>query len=125
MVEGQNLARSDHLKEAIAKFQKAKELDPGIQLEPDVEAKKLAIQSLKFEAQNQARADLNAAIASLKRANVLDPRLEPNPEADARKFASEGIIVEARNLASLGNTQDAIAAFRQATAQSVRRLSRS
>jgi len=52
----------------------------------------------------------------LKRANTLDPRLEPNPEADARKFAAEGLIVEARNLASLGNTQGAIAAFRRATA---------
>jgi WD40 repeat protein len=117
VIDGQNLARSTNIKGAIASFRKAKELDGTVQLNPDLEATKLAEKSLLSQAENLARSGaLDAAVASFKQAKELDSKLKLDPETEAKKYASRGLQVKARNLASVGDTTGAVAAFRDAIA---------
>ena len=115
IVKGRNLASSNNVEGAIVLFRQAKELDDGLQFNPDLEAERLATESLISEGQNTARkGDVTGAVEWFKKAQTLDPSRKLNPVADANKFASEGALVRARNLVSLGDTKGALAEFREA-----------
>ena len=120
IIDGQNFARSNSpnaVERAIASFRKAKELDPTLQLDPELEAKTLAKSSLLSQGENQARSgDLPGAISSFAQANALDPKLRLNPETKAKKLAADGLVVRARNLASVGDVRGAVTAFHSAMA---------
>ncbi|MBL1202440.1 MAG: hypothetical protein FWK04_26070 [Nostoc sp. GBBB01] len=109
---------------AIAKFQQAKKFDSTLQLEPEVEAHRLAAQTLveqgKRLAENQV--DVRGAIAKFQQAKELDPNLELEPEVEAHRLAALTLVKQARELVSPSyyysdediDIAEAIAKFRQA-----------
>ncbi len=73
---------------AIAKFRQALELDPSLELDPEAEAKQLAVTSLVSQARDLASiyADVEGAIAKFRQALELDPNLELDPEVEAERL---------------------------------------
>src|SRR5262249_44942820 len=93
VVEGNNLARADDVEGAVASFRRALELDPSLRLDPQAEARRLAVEGLVGKGQSLAQAgDVDGAVASFQRALELDPTLHLAPEAEARRFAAEALV---------------------------------
>jgi len=116
--QGQNLAKSGDIEDAVAKFQEALELDPSLEIEPEVEARQLAAdqaQVLVWQGQNLAKSgDIEGAMATFQEALELDPSLELEPEREARKLAGKELYVKGHYLAKQGEIEEAVAAYSEA-----------
>jgi WD40 repeat protein len=109
IVEGRNQARDIQWKAAAATFKRAKELNPGLNLDPEGEAKRLTIASLVAKGYDLVRNDdIDGAVATVRMARELDPSFKGNYPA-ARHWAQKG-----EPLARSGNADGAIAIFRRA-----------
>ena len=108
-------ARSGDLDGAIALFERARELDPALQLDPRREAVKSSVEELVANARYLAAAgDIEAATATFERARTLDRDLAIKPEAEARKLAAPAVAAEAARLAGQGRIAEALAGLERA-----------
>lgn len=115
--EGRNAAefRGDY-QEAVANLQKAKEIDPTLDLDPDTEARKLAAATLLRQGQSigESEGDVQGAFAKFREAQELEPTINLDLEAEIRRLAPY-IAEKGRKLGRLeGDVQGAIAKFREA-----------
>jgi tetratricopeptide (TPR) repeat protein len=112
VVAGNNLARAGDVDSAVASFRSALELDPTLRLDPEAEARWLAVESLVGKGQSLAKAgDMDSAVASLRRALELDPTLRLDPEAEARQLAAEALVGRGTQLVRHSRVKEAIAAY--------------
>jgi WD40 repeat protein/energy-coupling factor transporter ATP-binding protein EcfA2 len=74
---------------AVAKFQKAKELDPSLELDPDIEAKQLATTTLLRQGKELVVTfrDVDKALTKFQQAKELDHNLTLNPEDEVKRLA--------------------------------------
>ena len=108
-------ARSGDLDGAVALFERARELDPALRLDPRREAVKSSVEELVANARYLAAAgDIEAATATFERARTLDRDLPIIPEAEARKLAAPGVAAEAARLAGQGRIAEALAGLERA-----------
>jgi len=115
MRQGNDLARQEKLEKAIAKFQQAKEYDPSLDLNPEAEARRLAVPTLVSQGEMLARQmKLAEAIAKFQQAKEYDPSLDLNPEAEARQRAAPTLVNQGEMLARQMKLEEAIAKFQQA-----------
>jgi tetratricopeptide (TPR) repeat protein len=106
----------DGMDRAVALFQKARDLDPSLKLDPQTEAKKSAAQGLVARGRNRAReGNVEAAVASFQKARNLDPSLKLDPQTEARKGAAEALVAQGRSQARAGDVEAAVASFQKAT----------
>jgi tetratricopeptide (TPR) repeat protein len=86
--QGNALAREGHIEGAVAKFKQAKRLDATLDLEPEAEAKRLAVPALVEAGKDFAgQGEYNEAVAKFQQALTLDPTLDLEPEAEAKRLA--------------------------------------
>jgi tetratricopeptide (TPR) repeat protein len=106
---GSDQAQDLKVEMAATTFRKAKALNPALKLDPDTEAKRLAVESLAAKGEDLVRAgQIDGAIATVKEARELDPSFPGN------RTAASVLLQEGENLAKSGDVNGAIAAFRQA-----------
>ncbi|EGJ33265.1 WD-40 repeat-containing protein [Moorena producens 3L] len=75
--QGETLAKEGDVDGAIAKFQKAKEWNPELELNPEIKAKQLAAPGKVKQGDNLAKqGKIAQAISTYKEAQQLDPNLE-------------------------------------------------
>ncbi len=112
-----NQARAGDQAGAVALFKQALALDPGLQLDPEREARAAAAEGLVAQGRNQARAgDQAGAVALFKQALALDPGLQLDPEREARAAAADGLVAQGRDQARAGDVAGAVALLKQALA---------
>jgi len=108
IAEGRNQARDIQWKAAAATFQRAKDLNPDLKLDPEKEAKRLAIDGLVAKGDDLVKNDdIDRAVATVRMAKELDPSFKGNRQA-ARDWAQKG-----ESLARSGDVDGAIAIFRR------------
>ncbi len=112
---GRDMARAGNTKGAIAHFKKALKLQPDLNLKPEVEARRLAAETLVEKGRDSAREDdVKGAIAHFREALELQPDLDLKPEVEARRLAAEAHIEEGRDSAREGDVNSAVAQFTKA-----------
>jgi tetratricopeptide (TPR) repeat protein len=93
---------------AIEIFERAKELDPSLDLDPTTGAKRVAVWFLVDKGKYLARqGKIKEAIADYKKAKKLNPSLDLNQ-------ASQGLVQEGEQLARQGQIKEAIIAYEEA-----------
>ncbi|WP_254568137.1 caspase family protein [Oscillatoria sp. HE19RPO] len=81
--QGKALAREGDIEGAVANFKQAKKLDATLNLEPEAEAKRLAVPVLLEAGKDFAgQGEYNEAVAKFQQALTLDPTLDLEPEAE-------------------------------------------
>lgn len=115
VAEGSGLADKNRLKEAIAKFTKAKALDPQLKFDPDAKARQLAVHSLLREGRRLAIAgETSGAAGQFQAAKRLDPKLRLEPETEARALSSNSLLQKGESLAYAGDIGGAVGKFQEA-----------
>jgi tetratricopeptide (TPR) repeat protein len=115
MVKARKMARSGNVHGATASFRKAKELQPGLNIEPEKEATELAATELVREGQRLAETrELESAVASFRKAVELKPDLGIDPEQEAKARAGQGFYLQGWQLAKAGDFEGAVTSFRKA-----------
>ncbi|NEO96896.1 MAG: ribosome assembly protein 4, partial [Moorea sp. SIO3G5] len=78
--QGEWLAKKGNVDGAIGKFQEALDLNPNLELEPEIKAKQLAAAAAKVEQGEQLakQGEITKALSLYKEAQQLDPNLEIN-----------------------------------------------
>jgi tetratricopeptide (TPR) repeat protein len=104
---------------AAARFEEALALDSTLWIEPEREARRLAVDALLFEGQRLARqGDIAGAVAQYSQALQLDPALRIDPQKAARGHALrasiEGLVEEASSEDNAGVDAQLQAALAQA-----------
>jgi len=105
-------ASRDHVEEALVDFQKAKQLDPLADLDPNVEVAK----SLIYTGNQLAiKGNVPSSVATFQEAIKLDPSLKLlDLQTRANQLASRHFVQNGDNLAERGDMQGATAQFQQA-----------
>jgi tetratricopeptide (TPR) repeat protein len=86
--QGNALARAEDIEGAVANFKQAKRLDATLDVEPEAEAKRLAVPALVEAGKDFAgQGEYNEAVAKFQQALTLDPTLDLEPEAEAKRLA--------------------------------------
>jgi WD40 repeat protein len=86
--QGKALAREGDIEGAVTKFKQAKRLDLTLDLEPEAEAKRLAVSAWVEAGKDLAyQGEYNEAVAKFQQALTLDPTLDLEPEAEAKRIA--------------------------------------
>ncbi|MBD2776080.1 CHAT domain-containing protein [Iningainema tapete] len=120
VAQGEELASNGDFEGAVAKFKKAQEWNPELELNPEAKA---AI-AFTFQGKELARqGDIEGAVAKFKKAQQLAPNLDlaldaqaldNNPEAVANHLAAKALVTEGVFLAVQGNVKKAIATYAEA-----------
>jgi WD40 repeat protein/tetratricopeptide (TPR) repeat protein len=112
---GRRRARSGDIAGAVAIFQRARQLIPALQLDPEKEAIRFSVEELVAHGKYLAESgDVDAGIISFQRAVKLDPRLSLDPSREARKLAAPGIVGTGEQLARQGLIAESLVAFARA-----------
>jgi WD40 repeat protein len=112
---GRRRARAGDIEGAVAIFERARRLEPSLNLDPRKEAVKSSVEELVESGKYLAvSGDVEAAILSFERARRLDPGLPLDPATEARRLAAPGVIAEALQLTERGKIADAVATFARA-----------
>jgi tetratricopeptide (TPR) repeat protein len=116
--QAKKLALAGKLEPAVAKYREALEFDPGLGIDPVVDANKVYAPVVKEQGMALAREGrMEEAIAQLERAAVLDPKMFwEEPELTARNARARALREEADKIADQGDLQGAIAGYRAALA---------
>jgi tetratricopeptide (TPR) repeat protein len=116
--EGEALARTGAMAQAVASFQQALALDPTLTIEPQAWAQRILsnqVQALLFEGGRLAQeSDLGGAVAKFEEALALGPL--PGIESEAGRLYAQALVEEGRSLSQQGDIADAIARFEEALA---------
>ncbi|MCT7991090.1 nSTAND1 domain-containing NTPase [Laspinema olomoucense] len=92
--QGNALAREGDIEGAVAKFKQAKKLDATLDLEPEAEAKRLAVPALVEAGKDFAgEGKYNEAVAKFQQALTLEPTIDLEPEAEAKRLAVPVLLV--------------------------------
>ncbi|WP_293068235.1 MULTISPECIES: hypothetical protein [unclassified Moorena] len=110
--QGEELAKQGDVDGAIAKFQKAKQWNPELALEPQVNAKAIALFT-KGE-QLAKEGDVEGAIAKFKEAKQWNPKLELEPDTKAKQLAVLTKVKRGEWLAKQGELTKALSLYKQA-----------
>ncbi|WP_293097855.1 AAA-like domain-containing protein [Moorena sp. SIOASIH] len=110
--QGEYLAKNGNVDGAIAKFQKAKQWNPELELEPEKNAKSIALFT-KGE-QLAKEGDVEGAIAKFEEAKEWNPELELEPDKKAKQLAALAKVKQGQQLAKKGDVEGAIAKFKEA-----------
>ncbi|NEN96419.1 MAG: hypothetical protein F6K50_13015 [Moorea sp. SIO3I7] len=97
---------------AIAKFQKAQEWNPELELEPEAKAKAIALVAKGEEL--GAQGDVDGAIAKFQEAKEWNRELELQPEIKARQLAVPAKVKQGEQLAKEGKLTKALSLYKQA-----------
>ena len=112
---GRDLARAGDIEGAVAFFHRAIELDSSLNLDPQAEAKKYAVESLAAKGKELAEAgDISGSIEWFRKAVELDISLQLDPEKEARRYAAEALLEEGRELGEAGDIENSKARFQEA-----------
>gem|GEM_PF-415956 len=112
---GKALARDGDFPGAVTQFKRALKLDDTLDLDPEAEAKRLAVPALIAQGEQLAReARVEEAIGKFQQALKLDDSLNLNPEAKAIEIATSTLVKQGERLAEKGQIDEAIAKFQQA-----------
>lgn len=116
MIEaGRRRAGAGDVEGAIAIFQRARELNPALRIDPRKEAMKFSVEELVADGRYLAESgDVEGGTARLARARQLDPGLSLDPVAEARKLAAPGLAATGERLARQGRIPEALVAFARA-----------
>ncbi|WP_293079918.1 AAA-like domain-containing protein [Moorena sp. SIO4A1] len=110
--QGEKLAKEGDVDGAIAKFQKAQEWNPELELEPEAKAKAIALFT-KGE-QLAEEGDVEGAIAKFQEAKELNPNLELQPETKAKQLAAPTKVKQGKQLAIQGELTKALSLYKKA-----------
>jgi len=113
--QGKLLAYRKDFKAAINKFQKALELDPNLNLEPEVEVRRPEALLRVMQGRLLAlKLEIGAASAKFQEALELVPDLLLDSRAELQRFAVPLLLKQGKALAEDVNVSEAIAKFKQA-----------
>lgn len=113
--QGENLAKTGDREGAIAIFQRARELDSDLELEPESKVKELLATTLVMKGEMLAKiGDVDRAVDFFQKAIELNPGLGLEPKAKARELYATDLIVRGENLARSGDMNGAVALFYKA-----------
>jgi WD40 repeat protein len=113
--QGKLLAYRKDFKAAINKFQKALELDPNLNLEPEVEVRRPEALLRVMQGRLLAlKLEIGAALAKFQEALELVPDLLLDSRAELQRFAVPLLLKQGKALAEDVNVLEAIAKFKQA-----------
>jgi tetratricopeptide (TPR) repeat protein len=113
--QGQRLARFGNFDGALAKFEKAKQFNSDLTIDPVAEAKRLTAPILKMQGTFAAlEFKLPEAIAKFTQAKQYAPDLEFDPETEAKRLAASVLVEQGKKLANLGLVPEAIDAYQTA-----------
>lgn len=91
--EAQELAKHGRIAEAVAEFNNALALEPGLSLDPARESSRFAALGLLEQSEELAQAgDINAAVEKFSRAQQLDASLDFDPKVRANRNAALGLV---------------------------------
>ncbi|MEM6838642.1 MAG: hypothetical protein AAF609_17525 [Cyanobacteria bacterium P01_C01_bin.120] len=108
-------AQQGRVSEAVTRFKQAKQLNPKLALEPEVEAQRLAAPIYKMQGTLTALSlEIDTAIAKYVQAKEYDPTLELEPEVEAKRLAAPILINQGEELAEALELEAAIAKYVQA-----------
>ena len=119
--QGRELAKQGDINAAINKFQSALFLDPSLSIEPELDAKRFAVQHLVGESlylvsylKDQINnADQSAEI--LFKAIELNPNLDLDPEGErAKQDISRILVAKGERLAEEGKVDEAVETYKKA-----------
>ncbi len=94
--QGKALAREGDIEGAVAKFKQAKKLDTTLDLEPEAEAKRIAVPALIEAGKDFAyQGEYHEAVPKFQAALTLDLTLDLEPEAEAKRIAVPALVQKA------------------------------
>jgi WD40 repeat protein len=100
LVEARAEAEAGRLNEAASILREALEVDANLGIDPEAEARRMAVSALLAEARGCAvRKDVQGAARALRNASELDPGLGLRADMDASRMVASSLIEEARWLA--------------------------
>ena len=110
--QGKSLARAEDIEGAVAKFNQANKLDATLDLDPEAEAKQIAVPAL-IEAGNDLayQGDYHEAVAKFQQALTLDPTLDLDPEAEAKQIAVPVLLARGEQQVEDQDYQAAVEAY--------------
>ncbi|NEO43948.1 MAG: hypothetical protein F6K55_07340 [Moorea sp. SIO4A3] len=113
--QGEKLAKKGDVDGAIAKFEKAQEWNPELELEPEKKAKQLAEPAQVKQGEELAKkGDVDEAIAIFKEAKEWNPYLELEPNKKAKQLAALAKVEQGDKLAKEGKLTKALSLYKQA-----------
>jgi tetratricopeptide (TPR) repeat protein len=117
LVEGWALAAARRLDEAAERYEEARRLDPDIDLVPEEECRRVALEVLHIKAWEQAVAkDTNAVVEIIETMVRLDPTLEYEPQTEGQHLVAVELLDEAYKQAQAGDVTRAVDSFIRAAA---------
>ncbi len=110
--QGRSLARAEDIEGAVAKFNQANRLDATLDLDPQAEAKRVAVPAL-VEAGNELayQGDYHEAVTKFQQALTLDPTLDLDPEAEAKQIAVPVLLARGEQGVEEQDYQAAVEAY--------------
>ncbi|MFH7024434.1 MAG: AAA-like domain-containing protein [Heteroscytonema crispum UTEX LB 1556] len=120
IIQGKELAAEGDYAKAVAKFKKAKEWNPKLEINPEKKAAPAFVQQGREKA---AEGDFAAVVAQFKKAQQLDSQvdlepdtkeLENNPEAVARKVTVPVLVQQGEELVNQGDVKKASEKYTEA-----------
>ncbi|QIZ72928.1 nSTAND1 domain-containing NTPase [Oxynema aestuarii] len=112
---GKAIARDGDFSGAVTQFNRALKLDDSLDLDPESEARELAVPALIAQGEELAReAQVEEARAKFQQAVKLDETLDLDPEAEAIEIATSTLVKQGEQLAGEGQVDEAVAKFQQA-----------
>ena len=119
--EGESSAENGNFEEAVEKFNKAKEWNPELDIDPEVKARAMTLAAQGRESASEG--NFEGAVDKFKQvqqldANIdLDPKtqdLDNDPKLVAGKLTAKYFVTEGKKLVGKGEVKEAIAAYNKA-----------
>ncbi|NES85644.1 MAG: hypothetical protein F6K10_31925, partial [Moorea sp. SIO2B7] len=110
--QGEQFPQQGDVDGAITKFQKAKELNPNLELEPEKKAKTIALVAKGEKLAKEG--DIEVAIAKFEEAKEWNPELELEPEKKAKQLAAATKVKQGKQLAKEGKLTKALSLYKEA-----------
>ena len=99
----------------VTAFQKALQLDPILDVNPETKARQLAASALVDQGETRAQdSKIKDAVTAFQKALQLDPSLDINPETKARQLAASVLVTQGEKLVQKDKIDDAVARFQTA-----------
>jgi WD40 repeat protein len=112
---GRELAKQADLDRAKALFERALELDPDLDLDPEIETNRFAAQGAVARGEKLAsRGDFEGSLAEFQNAKRWDADIINDPEMTARELTVKSLIDTGTYLAKSGDIEEAISKFQAA-----------